>query len=382
MLSNAHIGIASSKGFCAIGLGSNREKQRHAAWLSLALTVTTKTTKRVERLHAIAQLAIGSYPNYRCSDRETVQQTVATANIASVPLVSASSSQIVAPIVTEPESTDGGWFGRCLGDFHAIEYGEEYVSLRRGELVRRSRGKKEDQGYAYGWNASGEEGWFPAAFWQEESWKSKSDVWHERQADIPEPLNVPKDFGREPLAGSRACVSRGLEVQGADDACVNHVLYSQFSMSDHSRNPVQCAESTGLTFLGAGDSSDALTREVLVDLIDYSQPNMSSNFSDGRPLHLTIEELDNGWMDPLRPRFPIIEVALLSKEGRYISKDHRRLYCLKKHQENSGRRIKTTVKVFAEVHDKRAFWKLVDRYNPVNEGRDIRLRRSSRHHRP
>ena len=49
----------------------------------------------------------------------------------------------------------------------------------------------------------------------------------------------------------------------------------------------------------------------------------------------------------------------VQREERYISKDHRRLYCLKRHQQhNSGRCVKTGVKIIADVYDRQAFERL------------------------
>ena len=50
----------------------------------------------------------------------------------------------------------------ALGDFQALEYGAEYVPLRKGTQVNVAVDVAEDQGYVYGRNEIGEEGWFPA----------------------------------------------------------------------------------------------------------------------------------------------------------------------------------------------------------------------------
>ena len=112
---------------------------------------------------------------------------------------------------------------------------------------------------------------------------------------------------------------------------------------------------------------------VAVDLIDYSQPTLSQNFGDGRDIDVTIQMLDDEQIDPLYPQFKLLEVVKVQREQRYISKDHRRLYCFKQHQQNSGKCIRTRVKIIADVYDRRAFENLCDRYNPVNHGYDIRV---------
>ena len=85
----------------------------------------------------------------------------------------------------------GARFGWSLGDFSAEDYGSEYMSIKRGELLKRSMDKSEDQGWVDGFGASGE-GWFPATFWQE---------------DLK-----------------------------PEEVCVDLVQYSQRSMSDHFRD--------------------------------------------------------------------------------------------------------------------------------------------------
>ena len=212
------------------------------------------------------------------SDHCTWQARYASAN---VPCVSASSSFLLdVQAVNGPVITHVAWLGRCLHDFSAVEYGEEYLSLKRDERVTRSRKKLEDQGWAYGWKASGEEGWFPAAFWQE----------------------LPSSCQQED------------RLQGIEEVWVDHVT--------------------------------------------YSQPSISPQFNDGREFEDTIRELEQG--HPLYPPFPLLQVAKIGGGQSYISKDHRRLYCLKQLQERSGRRMKTKVKVIADVQDERAFRMLCD----------------------
>ncbi len=106
-------------------------------------------------------------PNSGSNLCEIRQPNDARYDSASVPLVSASSSLLVVQVSNESELEHGAWLGRCLSDFSAAEYGEEYFSLKRDERVTRSREKLEDQGWAYGRKETNEEGWFPADFWQE-----------------------------------------------------------------------------------------------------------------------------------------------------------------------------------------------------------------------
>ena len=61
-----------------------------------------------------------------------------------------------------------GSFGVCLADFDPDEYGNEYVRLRRGNLLVRSTGDPADQGWSYGWTVdegrAAVSGWFPTDY--------------------------------------------------------------------------------------------------------------------------------------------------------------------------------------------------------------------------
>ena len=62
----------------------------------------------------------------------------------------------------EARKTHKWKIGSALGGFQALEYGAEYVPLRKGTQVNVAVDVAEDQGYVYGRNEIGEEGWFPA----------------------------------------------------------------------------------------------------------------------------------------------------------------------------------------------------------------------------
>ena len=113
---------------------------------------------------------------------------------------------------------------------------------------------------------------------------------------------------------------------------------------------------------------------VPVDLIHHSQNSCGDYFIDGRPVEDTVKLLNEGRIGPLNPPFTLLEVARLSKDGIFISKDHRRLLCFKEHQAHTGKQISTRVRIIADVYDKRAFEKLCNRYNPRDEGRSIKVR--------
>ena len=77
------------------------------------------------------------------------------------------------------------------------------------------------------------------------------------------------------------------------------------------------------------------------------------------------------------PLFPLLEVAKVAGGHAYVSKDHRRLYCLKELQRRSRynvKLVKTRVRVIADVYDIGAFQMLCDKYNPVDGGDHIKIR--------
>ena len=61
----------------------------------------------------------------------------------------------------EPPKTRQWKIGYALGDFNAMDWGSEYVSLKLNAPVHVALDVPEDQGYVYGRNEMGEEGWFP-----------------------------------------------------------------------------------------------------------------------------------------------------------------------------------------------------------------------------
>ena len=97
-----------------------------------------------------------------------------------------------------------------------------------------------------------------------------------------------------------------------------------------------------------------LDEKVLIDPIDYSQQTCGDHFMDGRPVDDTVRMLEEGFTNPLSPPFSPIEVVKTQAEQRYISKDHRRLWCLKEHKQHSGRHIKTKVRIIPDVYVQRA----------------------------
>ena len=172
----------------------------------------------------------------------------------------------------------------------------------------------------HAWKASGEEGLFPAAFWQELPSSSQQDSWQQVQLHT----QVPSTSQQELQADPQAFVLDD-QLQGIEEVWVDHVFYSQPSISDH--------------------------------------------FGDGRELEQTIRELEQ--RNPLYPPFPLLQVAKLDCGRSYIPKDHRRLYCFKQLQERSGRKMKTRVKVIATSLASRS--KLEERWLATQRVPSLRL---------
>lgn len=122
---------------------------------------------------------------------------------------------------------------------------------------------------------------------------------------------------------------------------------------------------------------------VAVDDVEYSQENISPNFSCGRSLQTLIDEL-NGWAHyPLETNPFLLLEAVTTSNGRgarkIISNDNRRLYCLKTHQENvrmSGWIVHIRVKL-VQLPNNPAVSRFVNRYYPEHGPHSIRVRRRS-----
>ena len=56
--------------------------------------------------------------------------------------------------------------GVILADFNGLEYGAEYMTLKRGDVVELRIYDEKQPGWAFGRHSDGCEGWFPAAFWE------------------------------------------------------------------------------------------------------------------------------------------------------------------------------------------------------------------------
>ena len=173
--------------------------------------------------------------------------------------------------------------GFSLGDFKAAEYGVEYVSLRQGAIVHIALDVAEDQGYSYGRNELGEEGWFPMTF---------------------------VDLASEGPSNTNAVMLHSECVSRQDDQVLQTSWQSKESLPGNDHMPAQD--------FGRGfhDAQGGMKRfqEVSVDLVDYRQPSCSDHFRDGRDIEETIQGLNEGSIDPLHPPFEPLQVIKLTRE--------------------------------------------------------------------
>ena len=73
-------------------------------------------------------------------------------------------------------------------------------------------------------------------------------------------------------------------------------------------------------------------RMLNINEVEYTQASIGCRFQNGLWLEQLIDDLDSGRVDPCTHENMRLEVVL--HKGKYFSNDNRRLFCLKKHQEN------------------------------------------------
>ncbi|CAE7202123.1 unnamed protein product, partial [Symbiodinium pilosum] len=85
-----------------------------------------------------------------------------------------------------------------------------------------------------------------------------------------------------------------------------------------------------------------------VDDVNFSQNSIGERFSCGRRMQDTVEDLMDDQVNPERDQF--LRLTAMSVGGRLISRNNRRLWCLKEYQKLKRQRKKSfTVKVFLYV---------------------------------
>ncbi len=101
-------------------------------------------------------------------------------------------------------------------------------------------------------------------------------------------------------------------------------------------------------------------RMLNIKEVEYTQTSIGCRFQNGWWLERLIDDLDSGRVDPRTHETMRLEVVF--HQGKYYSNDNRRLYCLKKHQENQ-QHTGWEVRVAARVHIfPQAFNRFVERF--------------------
>ena len=108
---------------------------------------------------------------------------------------------------------------------------------------------------------------------------------------------------------------------------------------------------------------------VPVHNVKISHRSIKRRFDDGRPLANLVEQLRRDEVHPLRDSFLRLRVWYF--RGKFISRDNRRLYCLKKYQQERSENVMVMidiVKLGKEVE------KFVSSWTSRNGGESVRVR--------
>lgn len=103
---------------------------------------------------------------------------------------------------------------------------------------------------------------------------------------------------------------------------------------------------------------------VCCDDLFYTQKGCSDRFRGGRYLEDTIQALLNGSVDPQRDEWLVLEVV--KKDGRLLSNDNRRLYCLKEYQRRRLEPGKVMVRIRVFYWD--SAWNSFQRHHDTKNG--------------
>lgn len=118
-------------------------------------------------------------------------------------------------------------------------------------------------------------------------------------------------------------------------------------------------------------------RMLNINEVEYTQASIGCRFQNGLWLEQLIDDLDSGRVDPRTHENMRLEVVL--HKGKYFSNDNRRLFCLKKHQENQQHTgweviVAARVHIFPQPFD-RFVERLCERQRLVgNDPDNIRVR--------
>eukprot|EP00931_Biecheleriopsis_adriatica_P040825 TRINITY_DN23381_c1_g2_i2.p1 TRINITY_DN23381_c1_g2~~TRINITY_DN23381_c1_g2_i2.p1 ORF type:complete len:592 (+),score=111.48 TRINITY_DN23381_c1_g2_i2:54-1829(+) len=93
-------------------------------------------------------------------------------------------------------------------------------------------------------------------------------------------------------------------------------------------------------------SGDLQERIVDVDCLRFAQETMKWEFSDGKSLEQLVQDLKAGAVHPLKDSFLTLEVT--EDKGILYSSNNRRLWCLKKYQEENADRVQVRIKVLSQ----------------------------------
>ncbi|CAE8731258.1 unnamed protein product [Polarella glacialis] len=121
-----------------------------------------------------------------------------------------------------------------------------------------------------------------------------------------------------------------------------------------------------------------VSRETLyADEAFFSQDRCSARLRNGKLLTEVVQDLDCRRLDPLHTSWLQLEIIKIrspvTNQWKFYSNDNRRLWCLKQHQLNSGRRVAFKAVVHTAPQWMRRF---MDHFSTTSDGRHISMRES------
>ena len=108
---------------------------------------------------------------------------------------------------------------------------------------------------------------------------------------------------------------------------------------------------------------------VPVHNVKFSHRSIKRRFDDGRPLASLVEQLRRNEVHPLRDSF--LRLRVWHFRGKLISRDNRRLYCLKKYQQEQSEDVMAMIDI---VKLGKIVEKSVSSWTSRSGGESVRLR--------
>lgn len=121
---------------------------------------------------------------------------------------------------------------------------------------------------------------------------------------------------------------------------------------------------------GNAQIGDAKVKIVPLEDLYFTHDSIANRFRDGKTLQRLIDELCSGHVDPMNAKFLILEAY--NVQGKLMTMNNRRLYCLQQFQKRTDRKVFIRVRV-TEIVQFEAL-KLFQAWTSKGHEQEIRLR--------